>query len=154
MGSNHFPVSHTWIESFTRHKIKCHRFFILSKKDNYFFWTIHERVSFDGTEGVTRIDFCGNFLGLTSATVQGTAVKNQIKSKLQNTSPNFWYKVQKYKVKVYKLEKKFHNVVFCKVKLSKMAPTKTNKIKNRQHFFQPIFKIYNFSFGTMKIPQL
>ena len=60
-----------------------------------------------------------------------TVVKNQNKPKLQNTSPNFFiYGAEMLGKCVETWKKFFHNIVFCKVKLSKMASTKTNKTKN------------------------
>jgi len=48
-------------------------------------------------------------------------------------------------------KKNFHDVLFCKVRLSKMASTKTNKIKKQT----PLFDLYNFAaFGSEKILQL
>ena len=52
-------------------------------------------------------------------------------------------------------KKKFlYIVLFCKVKQSKMASNKTNKIKNGEHFFIPLFMKYNFDFVPVLIPHL
>ena len=61
-----------------------------------------------------------------------TRSQNQNRPKLQNASPDFGYIVQKCTTKLQRLEKKnFHDVLFLKSRLSKMASTKTNKIKKR-----------------------
>ena len=58
--------------------------------------------------------------------------QNENRPKLQNTSPNFGYMVQKCWTKVAAVEKRnFYDVFFCKFKLSEMASIKTNKNKNR-----------------------
>ena len=60
-----------------------------------------------------------------------TVVKNQNKPKLQNTSPNFFiYGAEMLGKCVETWKFFFHNILFCKVKLSKMVSTKTNKTKN------------------------
>ena len=62
---------------------------------------------------------------------QFKVVKNQNKPKLQNTSPNFFiYGAEMLGKCVETWKKFFHNILFCKVKLSKMASTNTNKTKN------------------------
>ena len=58
--------------------------------------------------------------------------------------------------KCVKSQKKIlYIVIFCKVKLSKMASIKSNKIKKTNStFLIQIFMIYNFAFGPVEIPHL
>ena len=70
-----------------------------------------------------------------------TPNQNQNKPKLQNTSPNFGYMVQKILDKSVGNQKKIlYDVLFCISRLSKMAFTKTNKIEKWTALFIPIFK--------------
>ena len=80
----------------------------------------------------------------TSSTVHGNSncptktIQKNIeanKSILQNMSPDFWCMVQKCWTNVFKDKKFFYIALFCKVKQSKIATSKTNKIKKQTALF-------------------
>ena len=80
-----------------------------------------QETSFISAAAITFFNNCG---------VLPTHSWNQNRQKLQNTSPNFWYMVGAKMVgkSVETRKKIFHDGLFCKVKLSKMASTKIKKI--------------------------